>query len=135
MTCAKRLLRAPVMRRLASLALLASLITPAILAAIPFLQSPGTTCSMACCKRSGVCCCRKSQTHERGGAQWKADAKCRGGCTGAPAVSPVVLQAVVQERESAEPALSSVSFHSFTRRASRSAGAAFALFGRPPPLA
>jgi len=136
MTAAARFVRVAVMRRLASLVLLASLFVPAILASIPLWQSQSTSCGMACCKRSRVCCCRKSKAHEHGGVAWRADAKCCGGCGRASIVGPVVaLQAEVQSRHAAEPVLTSLVLRSPISGVLRSAGAAFALFGRPPPSA
>jgi len=132
----KRLVRLAAMRQLACLAMLAALLVPSLLAALPLSQSHSTCCGMACCKRTGACCCHRSKGHVHGGMQWKAGAKCSGGCGAASVAAPVVtLQAVLQASRNAAPILTRAAYQGLASHTLRFAGAGFSLFGRPPPAA
>lgn len=68
--------------RLAALALCCLLLPWGGLLAL-WAQGAPTQCGMQCCRRAGRCCCHKDQ-QEPGGAAWRAQNRCSGGCRLAP---------------------------------------------------
>jgi len=99
------------------------------------LGRDNSTCGMQCCKRSKVCCCRKSghNAHEDGPA-WASSSKCPGGCGQVPAVQGATAASLSAARFQTVPVVITL----LVRRASDpmvlTSDVVFALFERPPPI-
>ena len=57
---------------------------------LPSLQLEDTACGMACCKKSGVCGCRRTRSAGAGGPLWKPTSRCAKDCEVLPALPKAV---------------------------------------------
>ncbi len=120
-------------RSFALIVLLFSLLAPCFLAALPLLRDDAPKCGMSCCKRSGVCCCAKRKGPATGAAEWDALPKCGGRCDMPSLVRRVAAASLTTASPSAGPLVLTASIRISIGSLPNDQGAAFALFGRPPP--
>jgi len=115
---------------------LLALFTPDAANLLPLLNSRDATCGMACCKRSGVCCCRKARSARTGAESgWRAGNPCGPDCARSAAVRSQFAFALTAP---AAAFLCSTSQHAGSLEPGGAyvpGGVAFERFGRPPPLA
>ena len=102
---------------------------------LPSLQLEDTACGMVCCKKSGVCGCRRTRSAGAGDPLWKPASRCAKDCEVLSALPRAITAAVVARQSEVSPFLpvSRVRNSASTPRASAENG--FALFQRPPPTA
>jgi hypothetical protein len=118
----------------AAFLLLVSLLAP-YAAAFAQLAAAGTnTCGMSCCRRSGVCCCRKARHAALNhGPEWNSARRGGCGCRQLPAPPARVRPALAAGRSQWQP-LIVYALLSILPHASRAGNPhACVLFGRPPP--
>ena len=112
------------------------LLAPDLASFLPLLPAPGPNCGMACCKRSGVCCCHKAHPAQAGTDQaWRAGNACGSGCARSAAVQGRCEFSLTAHTATflCLPAQHSLRFELDDERVPE--GIAFERFGRPPPVA
>ena len=93
-----------------------------------------TSCGMQCCKRSKVCCCRKSAANaHHDGPSWIASSDCPSGCRQSLAGPRAAVVGLVSPRIEFSPIIPGLRLRMSRVSARGSSDIAFALFGRPPP--
>jgi len=119
-------------RLLAPLLLLVSLLAPL---ALPALLLQADTCGMACCKRSGVCCCRKAKAAKSRGPVLQAASRCGANCGRLPALPRLVAAIPARAALPGSTLAAAPARPGSSSRVHPSSSLPFALFQRPPPSA
>ena len=110
------------------------LLVPYISGLILFAGRETTSCGMQCCKRSKLCCCRKSgASAHHDGPSWIASSNCPPGCRQSIAGPGTAVAGLVSSRIEFSPAIPGLRVRMSCVSAWGSSDIAYALFGRPPP--
>lgn len=116
--------------RAAALVVVLSLLAPL---SLPAFQNRADTCGMSCCRKSGVCCCRKARPAQTGGPQWQPVSGCSRNCALRLAL-PASLSAILPDAGAASgPAFVVTSVAPARPLVREGATRCFALYQRPPP--
>jgi hypothetical protein len=113
--------------------LLVSLLAPFSLDFAPLLRLTQTTCGMSCCKKTGVCCCRKARPAGTKMPLWKASSRCGSDCSTLRGLPSAAAASLAARGIEVRPflAASHLQLSAVSPRGTAENG--FALFERPPP--
>ena len=125
----------PPSRTAPTLLLLLLLLAPYGSTLFLLLGSDSASCGMACCKRSKACCYRKERhSANQEGPAWAPASKCPDGCRQLPATQESPIAGLGTIRFGTAPAVVFSHARWTAESGVPSSSAAFALFGRPPPV-
>lgn len=97
-------------------------------------SAPQPDCGMQCCKRTKVCCCRKSGSLARQNRPgWAAAPVCATRCRQLPALPGAIAASLAPQQAETKLAECPLPAGTSYGRAPRSSETDFALFERPPP--
>ena len=132
-TCAR--FRLPSRRTASTLLLVLFLLAPYGASLAFLLGRDSSSCSMACCKATKKCCCRKS-SHQanQDGPAWAPLSRCPDGCGQLPATQGSLVASLRASRFETAPVIVSSRARLTAVQSAPAALVAFSLFERPPPV-
>lgn len=92
-------------------------------------------CGMACCRRSGICCCHKRSGPQsrNAGPAWTPSSHCQCGCGQTPAIVPTAGPSLASVRIELIPTVLLTGMPAISNPPNRPSSHSFSLFQRPPP--